>query len=118
MATVWARILSPKLGGVNLHVDSLAPPPLACVVRVLFAATKNQLNVAYGYGVRRDDGAYTCIVQADEIIDCVSWGIPRSQGPEGLIIFYGDHNHSHPAKGWHPPKTTTTWKSMSAEGLH
>jgi hypothetical protein len=45
----------------------------------------DQLTVAYGYAIRREDGTLTRLIRADELTHC-NIGIPSSQGPEGLII--------------------------------
>ncbi|KAJ8059692.1 hypothetical protein OCU04_011340 [Sclerotinia nivalis] len=43
-----------------------------------------QINSAFAYGIRRADGSYTRLLPADELPALN--GIPRHQGPEGLII--------------------------------
>ncbi|APA12225.1 hypothetical protein SS1G_10780 [Sclerotinia sclerotiorum 1980 UF-70] len=43
-----------------------------------------QINSAFAYGIRRADGSYTRLLPADEL-PAIN-GIPRRQGPEGLII--------------------------------
>lgn len=43
-----------------------------------------QLSSAFAYGIRRADGSYTRLLPADELPALN--GIPRHQGPEGLII--------------------------------
>jgi hypothetical protein len=49
-----------------------------------------QLNVAYGYAIRRDDGSYTRLIRADDarlaLADNPSRPFQDRQGPEGLII--------------------------------
>lgn len=43
-----------------------------------------QISSAFAYGIRRADGSYTRLLPADELPALN--GIPRHQGPEGLII--------------------------------
>lgn len=52
-----------------------------------------QINSAYAYGIRRGDGSYTRLLPADELPALN--GIPRHQGPEGLIIV-PELQHSSP----------------------
>ena len=51
-------------------------------------ATNDQLDVAYGYGVRRDDGTFTRLIRADRLPTHVlaAMGVPERQSSEGLII--------------------------------
>ncbi|KAB8300951.1 hypothetical protein EYC80_002875 [Monilinia laxa] len=52
-----------------------------------------QINSAFAYGIRRVDGSFTRLLPADELPALN--GIPRHQGPEGLIIVPELH-HSSP----------------------
>lgn len=45
---------------------------------------ESQLNTAFAYGIDRGDGTFTRLLRADEL-DSIE-GIPKLQGPEGLII--------------------------------
>jgi hypothetical protein len=58
--------------------------PLSSVVPGNTYPTREQLEVAYAYGIQREDGSYTRLIRADEVNDIQN--VPRGQGPEGLII--------------------------------
>jgi len=58
--------------------------PMSAVVPGTAFVSKQQLDVAYAYGIQREDGSYTRLIRADELSDMNN--IPRGQGPEGLII--------------------------------
>lgn len=51
-------------------------------------ATNDQLDVAFGYGLRRDDGTYTRLIPADTLPPHLTaqMNLPARQGSEGLII--------------------------------
>lgn len=51
----------------------------------------NQLQVAYAYGIRREDGTYTRLIRADESNSHDFERVPVSQGPEGMIILPAPH---------------------------
>ncbi len=57
--------------------------PLSSVYPGAAWPTEDQLDVAYAYGVRREDGSITRLLRADEL---PNRNIPQQQGPEGLII--------------------------------
>ncbi|RFU29915.1 hypothetical protein B7463_g6436, partial [Scytalidium lignicola] len=82
--------------------------------------TQEQLDIAWGYALRRENGSYTRLVPADLILPWVN--IPKYDKPEGLIIIptlhaipsgtyteadhSGDDSHSispptHLLSGWH-----------------
>lgn len=58
--------------------------PLSAVVPGSAYPSSNQLDVAYAYGIQREDGSYTRLIRADEMSEMTN--VPRGQGPEGLII--------------------------------
>lgn len=58
--------------------------PLSAVVPGSAYPTAGQLDVAYAYGIQREDGSYTRLIRADELTEMHH--VPRGQGPEGLII--------------------------------
>jgi len=58
--------------------------PMSAVVPGTAFVSNQQLDVAYAYGIQREDGSYTRLIRADELSDMNN--IPRGQGPEGLII--------------------------------
>jgi hypothetical protein len=58
--------------------------PLSAVVPGSAFPTTSQLDVAYAYGIQREDGSYTRLIRADELSEMNN--VPRGQGPEGLII--------------------------------
>ena len=58
--------------------------PLSAVVPGSAYPTAGQLDVAYAYGIQREDGSYTRLIRADELTGMHH--VPRGQGPEGLII--------------------------------
>jgi hypothetical protein len=68
---------SQMTGEESVPVSSVAPGPVW--------PSENQLNVAYAYGIRRDDGTYTRLIRADELNQHDFRKVPISQGPEGLI---------------------------------
>ncbi|KAA8571502.1 hypothetical protein EYC84_001502 [Monilinia fructicola] len=51
-----------------------------------------QINSAFAYGIRRADGSFTRLLPADELPALN--GVPRHQGPEGLIIVPELHHRS------------------------
>ncbi|KAE9377940.1 hypothetical protein N431DRAFT_554254 [Stipitochalara longipes BDJ] len=58
--------------------------PMSAVVPGTAFVNSQQLDVAYAYGIQREDGSYTRLIRADELADMNN--VPRGQGPEGLII--------------------------------
>ncbi|ESZ95771.1 hypothetical protein SBOR_3840 [Sclerotinia borealis F-4128] len=54
---------------------------------------QEQISSAYAYGIRRADGSFTRLLPADELPALN--GIPRHQGPEGIIIV-PELQHSSP----------------------
>ena len=58
--------------------------PISAVVPGPAFVSNQLLDVAYAYGIQREDGSYTRLIRADELSDMNN--IPRGQGPEGLII--------------------------------
>lgn len=60
--------------------------PLSRVLPGPVWPSDNQLKLAYTYGIRREDGSYTRLIRADELITYDFKRIPVSQGPEGMII--------------------------------
>ncbi|PVH85369.1 hypothetical protein DL98DRAFT_568540 [Cadophora sp. DSE1049] len=66
----------PQLVGENsVPLSTVCPGPVFAI--------PEQVQTAYGYGMRRPDGSYTRLLPADEF---PMTGVPPSQGPEGLII--------------------------------
>ena len=63
-------------GDTNVPLSAVTPGPVY--------PTETQLGLAYGYGIRREDGSITRLLRADELEDLDS--VPKSQGAEGLII--------------------------------
>ena len=59
--------------------------PIGIVVPGPVWPSPEQLKVAYGYGIRRDDGSYTRLYRADELGGLDVTKIAITQGPEGLI---------------------------------
>lgn len=51
-------------------------------------ATQEQLQVAFGYGIRREDGSFTRLIPADSLPPHLTaqLNLPARQGSEGLII--------------------------------
>lgn len=70
----------PRNNPVMMGEDSI---PLSSVYPGAAWPTEDQLDVAYAYGVRREDGSVTRLLRADEHRNP---NIPQHQGPEGLII--------------------------------
>ena len=66
------------------YVGSEASVPLSAVAPGPVYPTETQLGLAYGYGIRREDGTITRLLRADQLEELDS--VPKSQGPEGLII--------------------------------
>jgi hypothetical protein len=64
------------MGENHVPLSSVRPGP--------FWPSEAQLSMAYGYGIQRDDGTITRLIRADELDEMHA--VPRSQGPEGLII--------------------------------
>lgn len=58
--------------------------PLSTIVPGNAYPTETQLNLAYAYGIQREDGSYTRLIRADSLADYHN--VPFGQGPEGLII--------------------------------
>ena len=61
--------------------------PLSCVFPGPVYPTENQLSVAIGYCIRRDDGAYTRLIPADQLHEH-EYGQTEQlvQSPENLIV--------------------------------
>ncbi|KAH7350883.1 hypothetical protein BKA65DRAFT_476239 [Rhexocercosporidium sp. MPI-PUGE-AT-0058] len=57
--------------------------PLSTVCPGAVWPTNDQVDTAYAYGIRRDDGSFTRLLCADEFPTA---GVPPRQGPEGLIV--------------------------------
>ena len=68
----------------NSEMASGSSVPLSSVVPGSVYPTQEQLDVAYAYGIQREDGSYTRLIRADEMAEMSN--VPRGQGPEGLII--------------------------------
>jgi hypothetical protein len=66
------------------YISGEASVPLSAIAPGPVYPTETQLGLAYGYGIRRDDGSYTRLIRADELEELDT--IPKFQGPEGLII--------------------------------
>ena len=64
------------MGENHVPLSSVRPGPVW--------PSEAQLSMAYGYGIQRDDGTITRLIRADELDEMHA--VPRSQGPEGLII--------------------------------
>jgi hypothetical protein len=75
---------SPHRPRANSYMTGENSVPLSAVVPGSAFPSNNQLDVAYAYGIQREDGSYTRLIRADEISDMNN--VPRGQGPEGLII--------------------------------
>ncbi len=73
----FARTLSNFGGDHTVHVSTISPGPVY--------PHQNQLAVAYGYAVRREDGTYTRLVRADEIVGLTRVP-PTQESCEGLIV--------------------------------
>jgi hypothetical protein len=71
------RSLSDMAGGDIAPIGTVVPGPVW--------PSPEQLKVAYGYGIRRDDGSYTRLYRADELGGLDVTKIAITQGPEGLI---------------------------------
>ncbi|KAK0108365.1 hypothetical protein ONS95_003177 [Cadophora gregata] len=69
------RGYSQLVGDNSVPLSTVCPGPVS--------AMPEQVQTAYGYGMRRPDGSYTRLLPADEF---PVTGVPRRQGPEGLII--------------------------------
>lgn len=74
----FGRVISIFHGDHTIHVTSVSPGPVF--------PSKDQLTVAYGYAIRREDGTYTRLLRADELRG-LNIGVPPTQeGAEGLIV--------------------------------
>lgn len=73
----------------NTAFTGEASVPLSAVVPGSAFVSSEQLDVAYAYGIQREDGSYTRLIRADELGDMNN--VPRGQGPEGLIILPSPH---------------------------
>ncbi|KAF4624333.1 hypothetical protein G7Y89_g13837 [Cudoniella acicularis] len=71
-------------GRANSQVMGENTVPLSSVVPGPVWPSDIQLNTAYAYAIQREDGSFTRLIRADQL-DSLD-GIPRSQGPEGVIV--------------------------------
>ncbi|KAL5321823.1 hypothetical protein ACEPPN_009786 [Leptodophora sp. 'Broadleaf-Isolate-01'] len=78
--------------------------PLSTVCPGAVWPTKDQLDTAYAYGIRREDGSFTRLLRADEF---PAAGIPPCQGPEGLMVL--------PAPMQHAPSPNTPDRMVPTE---
>jgi hypothetical protein len=77
--------MAPSNGHGNSHNSgaSRAAYPLSDVEPGSAWPEQSQLDVAYGYCIRRNDGSYTRLVPADDLHRTT---YPEHEGPNGLIV--------------------------------
>ena len=74
----FGRVISNFGGDHSIHITAVSPGPVY--------PTKDQLNVAYGYAIRREDGTYTRLFRADELRGLNVSVSPTQESAEGLIV--------------------------------
>lgn len=73
-----ATSMMPTIGEGTVALSNVSPGPVW--------PSEHQLNTAYAYGVRNEDGSFTRLIRVDDINRFMGYNIPPRQGPEGLII--------------------------------
>ncbi|KAG4443487.1 hypothetical protein IFR05_001057 [Cadophora sp. M221] len=84
-------MMSTPRGNRGLFILGENSIPLSSVCPGAVWPTKDQLDTAYAYGIRREDGSFTRLLRADEFPTA---GIPPCQGPEGLMILPSPMQHA------------------------
>lgn len=73
-----ATSMMPTIGEGTVALSNVSPGPVW--------PSEHQLNTAYAYGVRNEDGSFTRLIRADDLNRFLGYNIAPRQGPEGLII--------------------------------